>query len=220
VISGTSLEGKEFFNTGIPVNFENYPMKYPQALLSLITYLKKLPGVGSKTAERFAFQLLSWPESQLSELAMRIKEIKEKIKHCPECHCLMENKCDFCHESVRDQQLLCVISCAKDALIIEETRSYRGLYHVIDGLLSPLEGRTPEKLQLDRLKKRIQTKEIKEIIIALDSTIEGDATALYLKEELKGVRISRLAFGLPMGSTLDFVDEGTLAHALLGRHVF
>jgi recombination protein RecR len=195
-------------------------MRYPQALLALIAHLKKLPGVGAKTAERFAFQLLNWPQHQLDEMAKQIKEIKEKIHHCPECCCLIENSCHFCKDERRDQQLLCIISSAKDAFMIEETRSYRGLYHVINGLLSPLEGRTPEQLQLDRLKVRIQKKAIQEIIIALDSTIEGDATALYLKEELKGLRISRLAFGLPMGSTLDFVDGGTLTLALLGRQVF
>jgi len=196
-------------------------VKYPAALLSLIAFLKKLPGVGSKTAERFAFQLLNWPQHQLADLAGHILAIKEKIHPCPECHCLMEgDACGFCDPLKRDASLLCIISSPKDVFTIEETRSYRGLYHVIGGLLSPLEGRSPEHLQLDLLHKRIEARAIKEVIIALDSTIEGDATALYLKEQLKGLRVSRLAFGMPMGSTLDFVDGGTLTRALMGRHSF
>lgn len=195
--------------------------KYPPALLNLIGYLKKLPGVGSKTAERFAFQLLNWPEVQLHDLAVHIQKIKEKIQHCPECNCLMEGAlCHFCDVNKRDAHTLCIISSAKDVYSIEETRSYRGLYHVLGGLLSPLNGCRPEHLRLEQLKNRIESNRIQEIIIALDSTLEGDATALYLKDQLKGLRISRLAFGLPMGSTLDFVDGGTLTRALIGRHSF
>lgn len=195
--------------------------KYPSALLSLIAYLKKLPGVGTKTAERFAFQLLNWPESQLNDFANHIQKIKITIRHCPECHCLMEGVgCEFCDTTKRDTHILCIISSPKDLYQIEETRAYRGLYHVLGGLLSPLEGRGHEYLRLESLKLRILTLNIKEIVIALDSTLEGDATALYLKDQLRGVAISRLAFGLPLGSSLDFVDGGTLARALLGRQVF
>jgi len=195
--------------------------KYPPSLLFLIAYLKKLPGVGTKTAERFAFQLLNWPEHQLQDLAELIHKIKKKICQCPECNCLMEGSaCLFCDETQRDTSIICIISSPKDVFNIEETRSYRGLYHVLGGLLSPLEGTTPEHLYVESLKKRIQSKKIKEVVIALDSTLEGEATALYLKEALQGVNISRLAFGLPIGSSLDFVDGGTLTRALLGRHNF
>src|ERR1700722_10521024 len=132
--------------------------KYPPALISLITYLKKLPGVGSKTAERFAFQLLNWQEHQLHELAGHIHKIKEKIRKCPECSCLMEGThCEFCDELKRDTTILCIISSPKDVFNIEETRSFRGLYHVLGGLLSPLEGRHPEHLELDHLKRRIES---------------------------------------------------------------
>lgn len=195
--------------------------KYPPSLLFLITYLKKLPGVGAKTAERFAFQLLNWPEHQLQDLAALMHKIKEKIGRCPECNCLIEGSiCAFCNEAERDTSIICVISSPKDVFNIEETHSYRGLYHVLGGLLSPLEGRNPEHLYLEPLKSRIQSKKIKEVVLALDSTLEGEATALYLKEELQGVSISRLAFGLPIGSSLDFVDGGTLTRALLGRQGF
>ncbi len=197
--------------------------RYPSDLLTLIAYLKMLPGVGSKTAERYAFQLLTWPHHQIKEFADLLGTIQEKIQHCPECQCLMETKkCHFCDLSQRDPQILCLISSARDVYSIEETRVYKGLYHVIGGLLSPLQGRNPEHLQLEKLKKRLSTLAINEVIIALDSTLEGDATALYLKEELDrwGLRASRLAFGLPMGSSLDYVDGGTLLRALTGRQSF
>lgn len=131
--------------------------KYPSDLLSLIAFLKKLPGVGSKTAERFAFQLLSWHEHQLQEFSEHLRMIKSRVQHCPECHCLMDKTdCYFCDKDKRDQEVICILACAKDAFAIEETRSYRGLYHVIGGLLSPLAGRHPEHLHLDRLKKELK----------------------------------------------------------------
>jgi recombination protein RecR len=197
--------------------------KYPVDLITLIAYLKKLPGIGSKTAERFAFQLLSWPESQLQNLSLLLSTLKEKIINCPECGCLMDSQaCSFCNKDKRDANSLCIIASAKDAYAIEETQAFRGLYHVLGGLLSPLDNRTPDCLQLPSLKKRIESLSVKEVIIALDSTLEGDATDLYLKDYLSslGLSVSRLAFGLPMGSSLDYVDGSTLARALTGRNSF
>lgn len=197
--------------------------KYPSHLLHLIGLLKRLPGVGSKTAERFAFHLLSWPEEHLRRLSELTHTLKEAILQCPECRCLMEEeRCGFCDGNKRDCSVLCIISCAKDAYAVEDTRAYRGLYHVIEGLLSPLDGRTPDHLNLTLLTDRLKKHPIQEVIIALDSTIEGDATALYLKEHLgrQGLRVSRLAFGLPMGSPLEYVDGGTLSRALAGRQSF
>ncbi len=199
-------------------------MKYPTDLLRLIALFKKLPGVGTKTAERFAFQLLTWEESQTQLFAEQISTIKKKIKFCPECGCMgdIDLPCPFCDRTRRDVTTLCIISSPKDAFAIEETHMFRGLYHVIGGLLSPLDGKTPEKIGIDHLKKRIQELQSKEIIIALDSTLEGDTTALYIKEQLsaEGLSVSRLAFGLPLGSSLDFVDGGTLSRALIGRQSF
>lgn len=198
-------------------------IKYPAHLLNLIGFFKKLPGVGSKTAERYAFHLLSWPEESLNHLAELSRTLKEKVRHCSECHCLMDKEgCYFCNSQKRDHTYLCVISSAKDVYAIEETRSYHGLYHVLGGLLSPLDGRTPDHLNLSHLKQRILNLKIQEVIIALDSTIEGDATALYLKEYLShlGLKCSRLAFGLPMGSPFEYVDGGTLSRALAGRQNF
>ncbi|MFI5334143.1 MAG: recombination mediator RecR [Chlamydiales bacterium] len=193
--------------------------KYPAPLLRLIANLKKLPGVGSRTAERFAFHLLNWQEGQLEELAESVSTAKARIKACPECHCLMEHACDYCDLSKREARTLCVIASAKDLFAIEETRTFNGLYHVLGGLLSPLDGREPHHLTLPGLKRRITEHGVQEVILALDSTLEGDTTALYLKEQLHGcvAKVSRLAFGLPMGSSLDFVDGGTLSHAFTGR---
>jgi recombination protein RecR len=198
-------------------------MRYPEHLLKLIQVLKKLPGVGHKSAERFAFHLLNWPHPHLQELGQVIREVKERLKQCTECGCLMdEQACFFCDLSKRDTQTICVIASPRDAFSIEDTHEYKGLYHVLGGTLSPLESRGPEHLSLQKLKDRIIALNIKEIVIALDSTLEGDATSLFLKQELSSssIQISRLAFGLPMGSSLDYVDGGTLARALSGRNQF
>ncbi len=194
--------------------------RYPQAILTLIAYLKKLPGVGGKTAERFAFEILSWPESEIQEFSSHLKTLKETIKSCSICGCLKEEgPCFFCNPARRDPHTLCIIASPKDAYLFEETASYRGLFHVLGTLLSPLDGKTPKDLKLEKIIDRIQNHPTKEIIIALDATLEGDTTALYLKEQLTplNVHITRLALGLPMGSTLDYIDQSTLAQALAGR---
>lgn len=198
-------------------------MKYPSHLLKVIDSLRRLPGVGTKSAERFAFQMLTWDPYQLEEMSQVIREIKEKIHQCAECGCLCEeNQCTFCKEGRETQKTLCIIASPRDAFAIETTGEFRGLYHVLGSLLSPMEGIGPEKLNLPHLKNRIANHKIQELVIALDSTLEGDATALYLKQELEimGLNISRLAFGLPMGSSLDYVDGGTLARAFSGRARF
>ncbi len=198
--------------------------KFPAHLTALISYLKKLPGVGSKTAERYAFHLLNWSERDLELLASHIGSVKEKIQSCSQCHCLMEDTlCTYCEPSKRDMRMLCILSSTKDVFAFEETRSYRGLYHIIGGLLSPLAGLYPQNLDLAQMIERIRSLHVEEVIIALDSTLEGDATSLYIKQKLEameGVRVSRLAFGLPLNSSLDFIDGGTLVKAFTGRQVF
>ncbi len=197
--------------------------KYPTDLTQLIAFLKKLPGVGTKTAERYAFQMLGWQQDQLQNLATLLSHLKEKITQCPECRCLTDNgQCFFCNSPLRDKSQLCIIATPRDAYSIDETGAYRGLYHVLGGLLSPIDGKTPDHLNLPHLKKRITELQIKEIIIALDSTLEGDTTSLFLKEQIQlwGLPVSRLAFGIPIGSSLDFVDGSTLARALTGRQNF
>ena len=195
---------------------------YPKNILTLIAYLKKLPGIGKKTAERFAFELIKWKSEELENFGNIFLSLKENVKYCKKCGCLVENDhCVFCSEK-RERNVLCIIASPKDAYSIEETGSYNGLYHVIEHLISPLDGYTIENLNLAKLENRIAENGIKEIIIALDSTLEGDATSLFLKNRLKnrGVSVSRLAFGLPVGSSLEYIDGGTLAKAFTGRQIF
>lgn len=198
-------------------------MHYPDHLLKLIQVLKKFPGVGNKSAERFAFHLLNWPQKHHEELALLLRDIKQKLRYCEECGCLAgEVACGFCQSPQRNKQILCVIASPRDVYAIEDTHEYKGLYHVLGGVLSPMDNRGPERLSIDSLKKRVALHQCQEVVLALDSTLEGDATALYIKRILAEfpLQISRLAFGLPMGSALDYVDGGTLARALAGRSHF
>ncbi|MDX8431522.1 MAG: recombination mediator RecR [Candidatus Algichlamydia australiensis] len=193
---------------------------YPQELKILITHLKRLPGVGQKSAERFAFHLLKEDATQLKDFGETIAKIQEKILHCSECGLMLSEKgCFSCHAPYREKDILCIISSPRDAFAIEATRSFKGAYHVIDGLLSPVEGKTPDTLGLEQLKKRIEKECVKELLIALDATLEGDATALFLKQEFakENVKVTRLALGLPMGSSLDWIDEGTLGQSIIRR---
>ena len=195
-------------------------MHYPEHLLKLIQLLRRLPGVGGKSAERFAFHLMGWSDNHLRELGEAISLTKENLRQCDECGCLVDHTgCYFCASPQRDLSVICVVASPRDVFAMEETHEYRGLYHVLNGLLSPMDRRGPEHLSLSKLKNRLLKLQIKEIVVALDSTLEGDATALYIKQEFSQVpvKISRLAFGLPMGSSLDYVDGGTLARALAGR---
>jgi recombination protein RecR len=198
-------------------------MKYPLYFSNLIDAFKQLPGVGSRTAERFAFQLLDWSDDQLSSMTTSIEDFKNKLKSCSECGSLIDQaQCPFCHSDKRDRGLLCVAATSKDVFSIENTHEYYGLYHVLGGVISPSDGYNTANLSIDKLKERIQSLQIKEVVIALDSTVEGDATALHLRKELLPyeLTISRLAFGLPMGSSLEYVDSGSLAQAMHGRHLF
>lgn len=198
-------------------------MQYPSHLLKVIHVLKRLPGVGTKSAERYAFHMLGWSKDHLDELAYTLREIPDKLKQCNECGCLKdENLCLFCDEDRKKTGVICVLSTPKEVFSIEATGEYKGLYHVLGGLLSPLDGIGPDKITISQLKDRIINLKLQEVVIALDSTLEGDATALYLKQELEllNVTIYRLAFGLPMGSPLDYVDGGTLARAFSARNKF
>lgn len=198
-------------------------MKYPPHLLRLIDVLRKLPGVGTKSAERYAFEMISWPKSKIEEMAEVIKQSPAMLRHCHECGCLSDVEgCAFCHSAQTRIPSLCIVAMPRDVFAIESTHEFKGMYHVLGALLSPIDGTSPEKLNIQKLKRRIAGSHIEELIIALDSTLEGDATSLYLKQELEpmNLSISRLAFGLPMGSSLDYVDGGTLARALSARGRF
>lgn len=199
-------------------------MKYPYALERLIRSLAKLPGVGRRTAERYAFDLLlHWKEHEIGELGLSLTDLKNSISDCEICHCIAEKgHCLICNDTTRKRHVLCVVSTPREVFTIENTKEFHGLYHVLGGLLSPLDGLGEDELGFSELKNRIRLGGIQEVIIALDSTLEGDTTALYLKEELAplGTKIYRLAFGIPVGSSLEYVDGGSLARALSGKALF
>jgi recombination protein RecR len=198
-------------------------LPFPEELQILIGHLKKLPGVGSKTAERFAFELINWSKEDLSCIGNNLLSIQEKVPPCASCGCLTQKeRCFFCTDPNRDSSKLCILSSTKDVYAIESTKSFRGLYHVIEHLLSPLDGRHIATLNVEKIAERITNLSIREVIIAFDSTLEGDTTALYLKNQLTklGVTISRLAFGLPLGASLEHIDSGTLIRSLTGRQTF
>ncbi|KAG6559048.1 Recombination protein RecR [Candidatus Rhabdochlamydia oedothoracis] len=197
-------------------------LKYPKHLQLLINSFKKFPGVGNRTAERFAFQVFNWPLEDVLHFSATLSELNQKVSFCPECSCLTEeNDCHFCQLPSRNTSQLCLIASVKDAYALEEMGMYQGLYHVLGSLLSPIEGKNADGLPMEKIKQRVKDRSVKEVIIALDSTLEGEATALYIKEQLENdVHISRLAFGLPIGSCLDFVDGGTLARSFTGRRSF
>lgn len=192
-------------------------MKYPKELQKLIEFLKMMPGVGKKTAERYAFDLIKWDTKYLDCFGQLLTQLKNNLTHCKECGALVQDECTFCH--ARDTSIMCIVSSIKDIYAIEESSSFQGLYHVLPHMLSPLENLELSEEELEQIEKRIEKNNTQEIILALDATLEGDATALFLKQKLedKNIFISRLALGIPMGSSLDFVDEGTLSRAFCGR---
>lgn len=197
-------------------------MKYPPSLNKLIILLKKLPGVGGKSAERFAFQMINWSQEILEEFADTIAKIKKDLVFCDTCGSLIQEvPCQFCK---KPSLQLCIVATFKDVFTIEAMKEYTGHYHVLGGLLSPIRDQEIAIHRINALKKQIQEKNIHEIIIALEPTLEGDATTLFLKkqvlDEFQNLQISRLALGIPVGSNFDFVDPGTLARAFQGRTIF
>jgi recombination protein RecR len=194
--------------------------KYTKSMSGLIDGLKKMPGIGPKSAERIAFHILRLPHNEAKSLAYSILKVKESIKFCKICGNLSEaDSCNICSNQQRDKELICVVEQPTDIISIEKSVAFNGLYHVLGGSLSPLDGVGPENLRISELLARLRTSKIKEIIIATDSDSDGETTALYLAKVLKKerVKISRLAYGLPMGSNLEYADQVTLAKALKGR---
>ncbi|NUQ38228.1 MAG: recombination protein RecR [Caldilineales bacterium] len=186
----------------------------------LIDALVRLPGVGPKSASRLAFYLLRAPAEQVRDLAAAIGELQAAIRYCSRCHNLTTtDPCALCADPTRDIHLLCVVEEPLDVVAIERTGAYRGRYHVLHGVINPIEGIGPENLRIDALLARQQTEPITEILVATNPTMEGEATAMYLARLLRstGVRVTRLARGLPVGGDLEYADEVTLSRALEGR---
>lgn len=195
-------------------------MLYPQAMHRLIHELSKLPGVGPKTAQRLAFHVLNLPEAEVGKIATALVEAKHKIGFCKICGQLTETSpCPVCTDPNRENGMLCVVEEPKDVIAMERTRVFKGKYHVLGGAISPLEGIGPDDLRIRELLARVQEGAFREIVIATDPNVEGEATALYLSKVLKplGLRVTRLARGLPVGGDLEYADEITLGKALEGR---
>jgi recombination protein RecR len=186
---------------------------------NLVAQLSKLPGVGQRTAQRLAFHLLSRPKAEALSLAEAIQEVKERVRFCDECGNLTEEeRCGICRDARRDHALICVVEQPQDLVSLERTHEYRGLYHVLGGSLSPLDGVEPEHLRIDELLKRVERNGVQEVVLATNPNMTGEATAAFLADRLRGkVRVTRLASGLPVGGDLEYADEVTLGRALAGR---
>lgn len=189
-------------------------------MANLYEQLRRLPGVGSKTAMRLAYHIIDMPEGEVQQLAEALSNAKKSIHYCSQCYNLTDgDKCAICSDPSRDRFTICVVEQPQDIAAMERSRGYNGLYHVLHGVLSPLDGVGPDKLRIRELFQRLQQESISEIIIATNSDVEGEATATYLAQLLKpiGITVSRIAHGLPMGGDLEYADEVTLSKALENR---
>lgn len=195
-------------------------IKFPQAIQNLIDQFAKLPGIGPKTAERLVFYLLKWSQKEKDDFAKALTDLNYSITHCSVCHNISEkNPCLICADKSRDKTKICVLAESHDLAAIENTSEYKGLYHVLGGVLDPLHGITPQKLKTDELLAKIQENNLSEIILAFNPDMEGEATMIYLNNLLKPfkIKITRLARGMPVGSDLEYTDEITLTNALKNR---
>ena len=192
---------------------------YTRPLAHLVEQFQRLPGVGPKTAQRLALHILKRPESEVQALAQALIEAKQQVGLCSICfHLSAEPVCEICRAPNRDKTTICVVADSRDVIALEKTREYRGQYHVLGGLISPMDGLGPEQLHIQALVKRAHDAETEEVILALNPSVEGETTTLYIGQLLKPFsRVTRIAFGLPMGGDLEYADEVTLARALEGR---
>ena len=189
------------------------------AVDNLVAQLSRLPGVGTRTAQRLAFHLLRAPKDEALALATAVEEVKERVRFCRDCGNLTEEeRCAICEDARRDRTVVCVVEQPVDLISLEKTHEYRGLYHVLGGALSPLDGVDPEHLRLDELVGRVERNGVEEVVLATNPNMTGEATAAYIADRLRGrVRVTRLASGLPVGGDLEYADEVTLGRALAGR---
>ena len=195
-------------------------MLYPKSIAALIEQFQKFPSVGPKSAQRMAFYLLKMPYSEVEKMALAIMEAKKSTVACEVCYNLSSTSpCEICSSESRDKSTICVVAETKDLIAIEKTNEYKGLYHVLQGLISPIDGIGAEDIRIKELLARLTDDKVKELILALSPSVEGEATSLYLTKLIKpfGIKISRIAFGLPVGTDLEYADEISLAKALEGR---
>jgi recombination protein RecR len=195
-------------------------MYFTPPLAKLIEEFQRFPGVGPKSAQRMAFFVLSMSPESVHDFAFALTDAKDRVKACSLCfHLSSEDPCELCKNEKRDRTTMCVVAESRDVIALERSREYKGVYHVLTGLISPLDGKGPDQLSVRELLNRVGEAEVKEVILAINPTIEGDATVLYLTRLLKpvGCRITRIAFGLPVGADLEYADDVTLARAMEGR---
>lgn len=192
-------------------------MQYTKPLANLIDFFQRFPGIGPRSAQRIAFHLLKMPKHEVEKFAQAIITAKETIHYCDICFNMSAtNPCEICSSNSRDNSIICVVAETKDLIAIEKTNEYKGKYHVLQGLISPMDGIGAEDIRIKELLQRVADTEIKEVILALSPSVEGEATALYLTKLLKpfNIKVSRIAFGIPIGSDIEFADEITLARAI------
>jgi len=192
---------------------------FTKPLAKLIAHFEKFPGIGPRTAQRLALYILKQPEQTIKDFSKALLEAHNNVGHCKKCFNLTsETECEICKNPDRNQEVICVVAEARDLLALERAREFKGIYHVIGGLISPMDSIGPELLEIKSLVERVSKNDIKEIILALTPSVEGDTTSLYIAKLLSPfTKVTRIAYGLPMGSELEYVDEVTLARALEGR---
>lgn len=189
-------------------------------LARLVEQFERLPGIGNKTAQRLAYFVLNMPKTQADEFAKAITDAHEKVKYCSVCCNFTDSElCPVCRNEARDKSQICVVETPRDAIALENTHEYNGVYHILHGAISPLNGVSPDQLKIKELLSRLTDDTVKEVIMATNPTVEGEATAMYISKLLKpmGIKVTRLAYGIPVGGDLEYTDEVTLARALEGR---
>ena len=195
-------------------------MSHPEPLARLIEHLQRLPGIGAKSAQRLAFHILRTPREEADRLCDAVRDVKERVTYCTICNTITDiDPCVYCADESRDRSLICVVEEPQNVTAIEKTREFRGLYHVLMGALSPLNGVGPDDLKIHGLLGRVSDGSVQEVVLATNPNVEGEATALYLTRLLKplGVRVTRIATGIPVGSDIEYADEITMSKALVGR---
>jgi recombination protein RecR len=195
------------------------PLVFSPSVENLVAQLTRLPGIGARTAQRLAFHILQRPAEEVLALAGALQDVKERVRFCSDCGNLTEEeRCSICTDGRRDHALICVVEQPVDLVSLERTHEFRGLYHVLGGALSPLDGVEPSDLRIDELIERVDANGVQEVVLATNPNMTGEATAAFLADRLRGrVRVTRLASGLPVGGDLEYADEVTLGRALAGR---
>ena len=197
-------------------------MRYPKSFEELLECFKSLPGIGEKNAERLCFAVLQFSEEQAKNFSNSIMNVKNKIKKCSICNNYTEDSdtCEICNDAARDKSTICVVESVKDLILLEKSNAYKGIYHVLEGLISPLEGINPEDIKINQLINRIKKENIKEVILALNMTMEGETTSLYILKLLEGtgVSVTKIAAGIPVAAEMEYLDSLTIQRALEGRN--